>query len=1095
MSTPRTEKIIQTEEIMLRRWNLLAALVVALGTALVGCDDDGGGGGGGGGDTGDTGGETGIDTGIDTVEEQGDTSTCGTATECVGNGDCLTTEFCNAGCCEDRVVTEQCTSHNEPCEGDDWTTDDFACADLGSGETLCHARCDSSTTVSTQDDACPAGAFCLELAEPDPALAPLDGVCETGTCNDACFDAADCAGETPFSCADGEGTCFAYNNGASFCFEAGEVDEGGECGATDELADTCAAGLLCFNGTCVVPCTDDAQCTGDGETCVEAFTRTGDNEPGACAVECEPFSSSETNTCPDGFRCDPNIVGFGAVPSWSCLEVDDAITVVGFGDECDVNMEDNQCGEGLVCSSNFDGDLTGVCTQLCDSTREAEGDFVDCPSVPGAELFIDDTAFVAFPAQFEDGVNALGPEDIAAVDGQTVQIINEDDDILAEIDGATFAEGEQGTAVAHLDADGNLAVSYFVDWTVETDGLDADMAGLRLYNVSDVDVDAYTAGEDFLGETDLLPGETTGNLVSVASPDGAHGVEVQGTFGEDPDAVELRYFVEVEGGAGDESVEVIVMGSGDPEAAEGTPPFTFVAIPHEIPASTDPWDPDTEALIRIINASVSLQTMQVRATEVGTFADLAYGEATDWVIVASADADTDFIAAYREDAEADDVEVLLSDTGPGEVRQVVIYDDGDTVESLILEGTELIAEGDVWVRVTNVSDALLTSLRDETPIGSAASGATLPADDGAESVAADATGVLRDADAAADEFPLAEGPVAVPAGEILSLVVVNLADGSASGSGLDDDFVAPDDLDDLATAGDTRLRFIHAADGIAALRPVLGGDSPICVPSGADGIGVCREECNPYPITDPVTPYVDEDGNPTDRWVDNGCSHEDNVVFSCLPFVTNGDELTTIIDEPGHPDLAGYCVPRETEVGCDARCALMEPGADQDACEAACPDVLTASFGDDCATAGDAVCTPDAWCVEEECTKLCLPFQANGPADCDDEEVCVLYSLQSFGLCLTPQLDEIEGDACTVAQRGQVCSGGNDVLCIQDSDTTAACYRFCKVPLNDSETGANPGCPAVEGSDAVRTCLDIDGPGGVFSDDYPWLSLCVDVAE
>ncbi|MBI5486899.1 MAG: hypothetical protein HY905_06175 [Deltaproteobacteria bacterium] len=274
-----------------------------------------------------------------------------------------------------------CSAQDEACEGEIQGNDDFWC-DVEHGR--CEARCRVGT-VFPEPEPCPAGTYC----RPGPVSGDRDGSCVLGDCNDGCFDPAECPG-TAFTCDDGAGTCLAVGNGASACFAAGTAAAGEGCDPTSGAeGDTCAPGLLCFQGICETPCAYDAGdpgsgCSGAAE-CVPVFDHTADNRPGVCASPCGPFSSGE---CGPESRCDPAFSSIsGTITAWVCTPLAAGVPVVGLGGPCDADPADgleDQCDEGLWCRGDLPFDSAGRCVQHCDFTLRSDAGLATCPATDPA---------------------------------------------------------------------------------------------------------------------------------------------------------------------------------------------------------------------------------------------------------------------------------------------------------------------------------------------------------------------------------------------------------------------------------------------------------------------------------------------------------------------------------------------------------------------------------------------------------------------------------------------------------------------------------------------------------------------------------------
>jgi hypothetical protein len=301
--------------------------------------------------------------------------TCGRTAECASAG--LTNYVCgDDGCCQPEQLTPvvECARHLASCDDEDESNDNFIC-DVEAG--MCVQRCNVAATEDELGANCPVNSYCFDAGLTDPPVSGegdvLDGACVPGDCDSDIFDAAACP----------DGTCLPVANGASFCIAAGTAEPGDICGQSDAdeppVSDVCAAGLLCFRGRCVTPCDLDGAgaCTG-GETCVEVFDTTPENQPGLCGSACDPFS---TGDCAGGEACSPAWGRLG-VTQWLCAPIPG--TPVAPGAVCDIDDYGNfaNCPEGYICLPESAGG-TARCTQICDPTSSAAGTLADCAGPAG----------------------------------------------------------------------------------------------------------------------------------------------------------------------------------------------------------------------------------------------------------------------------------------------------------------------------------------------------------------------------------------------------------------------------------------------------------------------------------------------------------------------------------------------------------------------------------------------------------------------------------------------------------------------------------------------------------------------------------------
>lgn len=1034
------------------RW---AALLLGATLAIAGCDDDSGG------TTTDPDADAGNDTstGDQGTNDTADTevNSCGEATSCAGNGDCADDEICVGGCCEDRPVVENCTSQGQACTSEEFTNENFVC---DTGLQQCLARCDSSTTDSSQEGSCTSGGWCFGLTS--GGVGALDGVCLRGDCNDECFDPADCPEGTPFSCADETGTCLAFGNGASFCFPAGTGEPGDECtsvlvcgpdddpettGCAEDPTDVCAPGVMCFNGICEAPCNPEAEDSGCGdEECVQAFDSAGDNVPGICGSSCDPFSRDQ---CDEGQGCEVLVGGrSGSMLGWLCTDLledegGDLVPVVAIGEACDPDGEDgfdNQCAEGSLCFVEFDTDTVGTCTQLCDFTLENESASARCTAaLPGAPLLLDGET-----AAYADAGEVVGYLAVAAASGLDLQLWTEpegeDDPVsLASASNVTLAADTASTLIAHYDADGAVAVTTVLDWDNETEVIPENESGVRVHNVSDIAVNLHPVEPLILN---LGPGESTTEDEQLTFNDVYTNIVVSGDGWANvlhiPAAEEPTGFLEAV------AIEDL--------AVDAPAPVMLVGFPTVVPDGLDL----TGAAVRIINGSVRNPTLDADFSPAGMtdIVDLPYGEAsaedTGWSVNEIEDGATENFTITIADGTDDEFVVAIDNAARGDVYTVVIWDGGEAGETIedTHPGVGEAAEGDIAYRLTNLTDLTISvGVEGNEPLELAA-GASEPATTGVvEGIVGDFMVVVRDGDA---EVPLGAVPLAssdwleIVAGDLLTGVV---AHDDADGFVLFMDVGAEPDLAGLGDA-EALVRFFNAVPGAAALRlETLGEALEVCAPLAVEGLGACEQRCNPYLLG---TAYVDESGDATDRWENNGCTHREDVGYACFPFVTTGDQDTPM-EEEGAPDLEGFCVPRPL-------------------------DDATGGFGDSCTS--DAACNPDSWCFDlfgtgdGQCTKLCVPFAGDGDADCSLPNFCYGLGPQEWGICLEPTVDLEEGDPCTQGEDLVFCSD-NDTICVS-SGAAASCTRLCKSSLEDS-------CP----NEAASDCQT-----GIFAGVPEWFGAC-----
>ena len=406
---------------MKRRLAVIAAVCACV--ALTACGDDttvdntgnnGGndaGAGGDGGTVGDAG------TGADTGTDDGGDGVC--ETPCASNRDCAslgTTFTCDEGCCVDGGGTEPllaCSAPGQACSDPSQTTAEYFC-DTDAGE--CVTRCFFDDRFADDFGGCPLNTFCgaqlTGVEDGDP-----DGVCIPGDCDSNIFDETAC---------EGTGTCTPLANGASFCFDAGTALEGDACNTdtsdNQPAGDICAAGLLCFDNVCEVPCNlrnGDDDCTG-GESCLQVRDITPRNQPGVCGTACEPFG-----TCGEGEICDPQTGNLG-INEWVCVPA--GPNVAAAGEDC--SAVGTRCEEGTLCINQGTTEAPDlVCEEVCATGDPTTGVYGACSAngdpIPGAEVlgltaFGEASAYAVLPGDDYD-VEVLTAEN-ALVTATTVSV-------------------------------------------------------------------------------------------------------------------------------------------------------------------------------------------------------------------------------------------------------------------------------------------------------------------------------------------------------------------------------------------------------------------------------------------------------------------------------------------------------------------------------------------------------------------------------------------------------------------------------------------------------------------------------------------------
>ena len=1020
---------------MNRNSTLWLALFFGVVLAVSACSDDGGDGGGGGGGT-DLGADISGDGG-DTPDSGGDTggNRCGTATPCTGNQECTREEYCDDGCCRARDIPETCSQAGQECSGPSWSTLNFVCSmPEGGGVGECLERCETDGPLSTDDHGCPTGLWCLDSGDPvvnEAAGAYLDGACVPGDCNDSCFAVAgDCTESDLYTCSDGAGTCYAIGNDASFCIEAGTQAEGEDCNATSlsgEPGTLCAAGRMCYNGTCVAPCvygtdTKAAVCT-DGE-CLPVFDHTGDNTPGVCGDECTAFSDGE---CAEGFACTWNIGFFsGSVTGWACSELS-SDTLAGNGEECDPDGATSTCGEGLWCIPTIEDDAVGTCQQVCDPLLTGDQTFSNC--APGSNLPLLAETYVAPGAGTDlQTITAASYNDLQAV-AEPVG------DAAGELFGSTateFVAGTSSTVIAYIatytagEPDPTLTYGLFAQTDVYADDapLGTDKASIWLTNLSDAAIDILSMLEVPTEDPGVAP-----SWFDVPNDFAAQGVQEVWNAFTLPEVSEGVFF---------DTYEVILTGA-DPD-------YDVIWVGNDFTAPTG-----DNALIRVINASGI--DMWIEAGELGIGVDrdaIADGAVVEYTIDAVADlTGGDLNIVFSDAATAGNLTSWDSAVAVTTIVTIVLWSDaGDsdavkTVDFLGDAPDTAAAEGDVSIRTTNASAAAADFWLGELYVDALASMDTYMSGDidpGTMDVvvfsdaAVSGDSAVTTADITTEANKVWEGGLYLDdAGEL----------GIGGGNG---------DWPGVATLGegDALAKLVNLTD-VALRLEYPGPSSEVCVDLGlygleAGALGRCEMACDPF--VDGA--FANDDGSSTGRWENNGCEHTDTRSYACIPVLTPYDN--SVAHQPeGPPDIAGACAPR--------------PAAS-----------ATGKFGAACT--GDAVCNPDAFCVghsdtESFCDKLGRPFSTDEETDCGDQ-YCLATTNQWICICVDAASDAKEGEACLPQDEFYMCSDHN-TICMETSPGGFSCVRLCS--MGDPQ-GSCPNHPPECGRDR-------------FNHSIQWLGLCI----
>lgn len=962
-------------------------------------------------------------------DDDSTTNTCGDAVACRGNGDCSAEEFCNLGCCTARTVNPVCAQSGQECQDASWSNDTFACAvPEGGGVGECLARCDTNSTSSSDDNGCPTSFYCFDSGEEitNPTTgAVLDGACFEGDCNDSCFAVGgDCTAEDLFQCTSGSGTCFGVGNGASFCVEAGTQGDGEECSGSlqGEAGELCAAGLFCFNGVCETPCAyDDGDPAGscDSGECLPVFDSSGDNSPGVCGDPCEAY---ESDACSDGFACAPNLGMFSrSVTMWSCTE-QTSDTEVGHGEECDPTGADSVCSEGLQCIPQVDDDTIGHCEQLCDPALETTEGFGACPSGPAGVLF--------------DGEDAVAEDDgsgFMTIDAQNfgsngLYATATDGDVAST--SADFADGTASTVIAYVsswtegegEADDVLeyALASFEDVDGDTTALGDDMGQLWLYNLLDI---AVVIGEAWDWSSDFDGAESSSDWEDVSDV-AAEWIEF------DDDGVWTALDLPTtDADAEYASYDVFVTGND-------TDGFASAWFGSDVTAPTG-----DDMVVRVLNLTADQLVVAWDDNDTDE-ADhtIESGDAGAWFTIDTTEIESEL--DYTLDGDAGDYDSPTA----GDELTIVVYGANDTYS---LEGVDAPAAEMVAVRASNLTAGAIDYVLGVPFADTIEAGTAWSSDD---LDAGDAWLIVFAADAADGDEATAHVETTVAEDTVSSGILTLDEDGMVEFGGVDSDWPDTDGLSD----GEALVRFRNHAYGAGDLELTFPGVSlEVCVDLGIFGLedgvlGRCQRECGPYP----GGAFAHDDGASNDRWMDNGCPHTDDIIYGCLGYLTTNDNSVTAPSE-GHPDVTGFCIPREASVA-------------------------TGNFGGTCE--GDATCNPDAFCVPFSdttsfCSKLGFPYAGvDGDSDCGDDQYCAGTLGQSICVCVDAVVEGGEGTQCNETDEFQPCAD-NDTLCFPRQSGPALCTRLCQIGV-DGQCSDGMSC---------------GGRGTVINDalDPSWVGLCL----
>jgi len=189
-----------------------------------------------------------------------------------------------------------------------------------------------------------------------------------------------------------------WNTTTGICYRVGPPDAGGvgaSCdptGARTDLGGLCAAGTLCFKGTClpwcdtgnrtVASCQTGQDCVAVGGSLVSSTAN--DNGTGVCTESCNPYLDAGWNSCPvvDGgppLVCKPAGTDNDFFPSPGVC-VGGSSASLALGQPCSPFGWVDPCPSGAVCAPAGDAGTAFVCSQVCDPQPSPGIDEPACPT-------------------------------------------------------------------------------------------------------------------------------------------------------------------------------------------------------------------------------------------------------------------------------------------------------------------------------------------------------------------------------------------------------------------------------------------------------------------------------------------------------------------------------------------------------------------------------------------------------------------------------------------------------------------------------------------------------------------------------------------
>lgn len=157
----------------------------------------------------------------------------------------------DAVCTGDGCKLPECSAVGAACDPATAIQGAFTCAPAAEGEGVCLNSCTEEYSASS----CALGFYCIDVGEPQPALACVPSLCDSDTECDM-------------------NTCLNFDNDFGLCVKAGAKPAGSVC---DASLSECAQGTYCRRNA-------------------------ANSNPGVCTALCDPFT---TGSCGPGAFCGP----------------------------------------------------------------------------------------------------------------------------------------------------------------------------------------------------------------------------------------------------------------------------------------------------------------------------------------------------------------------------------------------------------------------------------------------------------------------------------------------------------------------------------------------------------------------------------------------------------------------------------------------------------------------------------------------------------------------------------------------------------------------------------------------------------------------